>query len=125
MPSPAEGAVGEGQVDERRRSGRDLSGLPLPMKIRTDISASLATGLAREARLDVAQPNVIRPSVRADRGPMAALIIGAIDQQAAHADGRISPRVMFCGGSLRGLHSTFLCFLIFQPIAHGNPGDAP
>jgi hypothetical protein len=55
------------------------------MEIRADISASLAAGLAGKARLDVGQPNVIRPSVAADRCPMAAFVIRAIDQDAMHA----------------------------------------
>ena len=57
------------------------------MKIRADIRAPLAAGLADETPLDVGQPSVIRPSVTADRGPMAALEIGAIDQEAANARG--------------------------------------
>jgi hypothetical protein len=55
------------------------------MEIRADISASLAADLAGEAGLKVGQPNVIRPSVPADRCRMAALVIRAIDQQAANA----------------------------------------
>jgi hypothetical protein len=60
---------------------------PLPMEIGPNIRASLAASLAGEARLDVGQPNVIGPSVPADRRRMAAMIIGAIDQQAANAGG--------------------------------------
>ena len=62
-------------------------GLSLPMEIRADISALPTAGLAGEAWLYVGQPNVIRPPFAADRGPMAALIIRAIDQQAANARG--------------------------------------
>jgi hypothetical protein len=36
-------------------------GLPLPMKVRPDVSASLAAGFAYEPRLDVGQPDAIRP----------------------------------------------------------------
>jgi hypothetical protein len=43
--------------------------------------------LAGEARLDVGQPDPIRPSVAADRGPLAAPEIEAIDQQPANASG--------------------------------------
>jgi hypothetical protein len=57
------------------------------MEIRAEIRAPLAAGLAGEARLDVGQPDVIRPSVAADRRPMAAPEIRAIDQQAANASG--------------------------------------
>jgi hypothetical protein len=62
-----------------------LTGLFLPMKIRPDISAPLTASLAGEARLDVGQRNVIRPPVTADRGPMAAPEIRAIDQETANA----------------------------------------
>jgi len=58
------------------------------MEIRADVSASLAADLAGEARLDVGQPNVIRPSVAADRYPMAAFVIGAAAASAPHR-GRI------------------------------------
>jgi hypothetical protein len=47
----------------------------------------LAASLARESRLYIGQPDVIRPSVTADRGPMAALVIRAIDQNPADASG--------------------------------------
>jgi hypothetical protein len=62
-----------------------LPGLLLPMEIRADVSTSLAADLASEVRLDVRWANVIRPSVAADRCPMAALVVGAIDQEAANA----------------------------------------
>jgi hypothetical protein len=57
------------------------------MKIRPDIRAALAASLTGEARLDVGQPGIIRPAVAADRGPMAAPEIRAIDQEAANAGG--------------------------------------
>jgi hypothetical protein len=56
-----------------------------PVEVRADISASLATTPADESPLDVGQPDVIRPPVAADRGPMAAPVIGAIDQETANA----------------------------------------
>ena len=31
------------------------------------------------------EPNTVRPLVATDRGPMAAMVVGAIDQQPAHA----------------------------------------
>jgi hypothetical protein len=43
--------------------------------------------MAGKSRLQVTQPNVIRPSVAADRGPLAAMIIRAADQQIANAGG--------------------------------------
>jgi hypothetical protein len=73
-----------GRTSARRRPQVRLS---FPIEVRTDISASPAAGLAGEARFDVGQPNLVGPSVGADRDPMAALEIGAIDQQAANAGG--------------------------------------
>jgi hypothetical protein len=63
------------------------STLLLPIKVRADIRAFLAAALASEPPLDVREPNAIRPSVAADRGPMAAPEIRAIDQEAANASG--------------------------------------
>ena len=58
-----------------------------PMEVWPDIRALRAAALADESRLDVGQPNIIRPSVAADRGPMAAMVVGAIDQETANATG--------------------------------------
>jgi len=58
---------------------------PVPIEIGPDIRAPRAAGLAGEARLDVGQPGIIRPAVAADRGPMAAMVVRAIDQQPANA----------------------------------------
>jgi len=66
---------------------RHAPGLFFPMEVRADIRAPLAAGLAGEAKLDIGQPNIIGPSVAADRRPMAALIIRAIDQETANASG--------------------------------------
>jgi hypothetical protein len=57
------------------------------MKIRADITAVLPTSLAGKARLYVGQPNIVRPLFAADRFPMAALVIRAIDQESANARG--------------------------------------
>jgi hypothetical protein len=46
-----------------------------------------AASLAAKPRLYIGQPNVIRPSIAADRCVMAAPKIGAVDQQPAHASG--------------------------------------
>jgi hypothetical protein len=53
------------------------------MEVGPDISAAPAACLANEQRLG--QPDFIRPSITGDRGPMAAVVVGAIDQQAANA----------------------------------------
>jgi hypothetical protein len=62
------------------------SGLLLPVEIRVNISASPAAGLAGEPALD-RQPNLIRPPVAADRCPMAAVVIRAIDHETANVRG--------------------------------------
>jgi hypothetical protein len=75
------------------------STLLLPIEVRADIRAFLAAALASEPPLDVRQPNAIRPSVAADRGPMAAPEIGAVDQETANASG-----AHFSEGDLLGGH---------------------
>ena len=60
--------------------------LPIPIEVWPDVGTQGAASLANESRFKVGQPNVARPSVAADRGPMAAPI-RAIDQQAANARG--------------------------------------
>jgi hypothetical protein len=79
--------MGEGKQIAQRLGQHRLTGLPLPIKIRADIRASLAASLTGEPRLDVGQPHVIRPPVAADRGPMAALVILTVDKQATNAAG--------------------------------------
>lgn len=58
-----------------------------PMKVRPDVSTSLATSFAYEPRLDLGQPDVIRPSIGAGRNGMATIIIRAVDEDAAHTSG--------------------------------------
>src|ERR1700730_15058572 len=57
------------------------------MEILAHIGASLAASLAGEPRLDIGQPDVIWPSVAADRRPVAAFVVRAIDQETANARG--------------------------------------
>ena len=57
------------------------------MPIRANIRAAPAAGLTREPGLDVGQPNVIGPPVGADRFPVAAPEVAAIDQKTANAGG--------------------------------------
>jgi hypothetical protein len=52
---------------------------------RPNVGASLAASLADEPRFQIGQPDVIGPLVGADRDRMAAAIVRAIDQDAAHA----------------------------------------
>ena len=57
------------------------------MPIGLDIGAAAAACLADECPLDIGKPDLIRPSVGAEPGPMAALIVGAINQETAQARG--------------------------------------
>jgi hypothetical protein len=57
------------------------------MEIGPDIGAPPAAGLADEPGLDVGEPDIIGPPVAADRRPMAAVIVAAIDQETANATG--------------------------------------
>jgi hypothetical protein len=55
------------------------------MEIRADVGTSLAACLADEPGFQIGQPDIIRPSVGADCGPVAAPIVGAINEQPANA----------------------------------------
>jgi hypothetical protein len=54
------------------------------LKVRPHVGASLAARLAHETRLQVGEPDVIRPLICADRDRVAAMIVRAIDQETAH-----------------------------------------
>jgi hypothetical protein len=60
-------------------------GFLLPTEIRANVRAAGTAGLAGETRIEIGQADVIRPAVAADRSPMAAPEIGAIDQEPASA----------------------------------------
>jgi hypothetical protein len=68
--------------------------LQFPIKIRADISAAPAASLAGKPQFEIGEPNVIRPSIAADRDVMAAPVIGATRTP----DERISANVIlaFC-----------------------------
>ena len=68
----------------------------LMCEIRPHVSAALAAHRADETKLNVGQPDVIRPAVTADGDRVAAGVVGAIDDVAAHT----SPNVIFCGCSV-------------------------
>jgi hypothetical protein len=55
------------------------------MEVGPDIGASLAAGFADEAGLDIGKPDVIGPLICAGRDRVAAMMVGAIDQDAADA----------------------------------------
>jgi len=54
----------------------------VPLEVRPEFGRSRAASLAHEQRLKIGQPDIIGPSIRTDRCPMAAVIVRAIDQQA-------------------------------------------
>jgi hypothetical protein len=66
-------AAGEGGLDHQNGSTRALTvahhgdGLFIPIEIGPHVSASLAADLTDEPRFQVGQPDVIGPSVPADR----------------------------------------------------------
>ena len=71
-----------------RFSGARMAALAKRVPVRPDVLRPAAVaGRAGEMRLDVGQPDVIRPSISCEARAMAAPIIGAIDQHAAHAGG--------------------------------------
>ena len=55
------------------------------MKIWPDVCSALAAFLADEPVFDVGEPDIVRPLIGADRDVVAALVIAAIDQNAANA----------------------------------------
>jgi hypothetical protein len=59
----------------------------IPIEVRPDVRASLPAALANEPALKIGKPDVIRPSVRADRDRVAAMEIRAVDQDPAHTGG--------------------------------------
>src|SRR3974390_1912720 len=61
--------------------------LLVPIELRPHISATMAAGATDEPRLNVGQPGIVRPVVAVDRNRMAAVMVRAIDQQAAHTLG--------------------------------------
>ena len=74
---------------------RRTSGLLFPVEIRAYIRAAPAASLAGESRLQIGQPDIIGPSIAADRCVVAAMIIGTVDQETANASG-----AHFCEGDL-------------------------
>lgn len=57
----------------------------VPIEVRPDVGAFLPAGLAHEPCLEIRQPDLIGPLVRADRDRVAAVEVLTIDQDAAHA----------------------------------------
>ena len=62
-------------------------GFYFPTEVRANVGTALAANLADESRLKIGQPDILGPSITADLDPMAASVIGAIDQQPANASG--------------------------------------
>jgi hypothetical protein len=64
-----------------RRGTRTTFGAP----VGPNVGAAPAAGRADKALLDVGEPRLVRPRVRADRDPMAATVVGAPDHDASNA----------------------------------------
>lgn len=60
--------------------GSDL----VPAEVRPHLGAALAAGGAHEARLEIGNPGIIWPGTSAGRNRVAAVVIGAIEQELAH-----------------------------------------
>jgi hypothetical protein len=80
----ASGLVGARRVSS---GNRRASGLFFPAEIWANVGTFPSASLASEARLDIGQPDVIRPAVAADCRRMAAPVVRAIDQETANAGG--------------------------------------
>ncbi len=70
--------------------------LRVPVPIGPDIGAPSATRLTDEQRLQIREPNLVRPSISADPYRVRAPVVGAITKSPRTPDDRISPRVIFC-----------------------------
>jgi hypothetical protein len=57
----------------------------IPIEIRPYVRAFSAANLAGEQRFQIGQPDISEPLVSADRRRMAALVVGAIDQESTNA----------------------------------------
>ena len=69
----------------RRCTGRWQDTASVPIKIRPHIGTSLAAGPAQKPGLNIGQPGIIGPRIAAHGDQVAALVVGAVDQQPAHA----------------------------------------
>jgi hypothetical protein len=76
-----------GQARRVSSGNRRASGLFFPAEIRANVGTFPSASLASEARLDIGQPDIIRPAVAADCRRMAAPVVRAIDQETANARG--------------------------------------
>src|ERR1700737_2316853 len=74
-------------IGQARYGNLRASGLRFPIEIRADIGTFPAASLADKSRLQIGQPDVIRPSIAAGCYRMATLIVRAIDQEATDAGG--------------------------------------
>jgi hypothetical protein len=97
----------------RRGSTSWLGPLLVPIEIRPDVGALGAASPTNQFPFKVGQPDMTGPAVAADRGPMAAFVVGAIDQEAANAR---------CSHFREG---DFLLAALFVIAAAGESGHAP
>jgi hypothetical protein len=76
---------------------------PRARKLRPNFGTTLATARAREAWLDVRQPDVVGPAVRIGLDVVAAPMVAAVDQHLAHAGCAQLAEGLGVGGRGRGV----------------------
>jgi hypothetical protein len=70
---------------DERRVPEYRGQLPARIEVRSDISTLGAASATDKSLFKVGQPKMIGPSVPADCRRMAALVVGAIDQETTNA----------------------------------------
>jgi hypothetical protein len=100
----------------------ELTSCLFQLKIGPDISVPVAASFADETRLNVGQPQFVRPAAPLTATEWLQLIICAVDQEPAHTASRIWARVIFGGESKRpndSAHLLVCCryFFALSPIS--------
>ena len=72
-----------------------------------DLAASIATGVADQARLDIGQPQLVGPAIGVHHAVMVAMVVAAIDEDAAHAGSAHFAEGDFLRIHLRGITLVF------------------
>jgi hypothetical protein len=91
------------------------------LPIGPDIGAAAAARRAGEATLEIGEPDIVRPFVGADRRDVAALLVGAVDQDAAHAGGAHLGEGNFLAGEFG--HVVLPMKRAASSMPHGPPGS--
>jgi hypothetical protein len=75
----------------------------VPIEIGPHVRAALAAALANELRLEIGQPDLAGPRIGAEFLPVRAMMVGAIDDQAANAGSAHGAEGDFLGGRVQSL----------------------